>query len=460
MSAQARDRLADALELVAGNPDAIINPSEAIAKAAAVEDVPANHLELLVHAYNNSRAAVVRDEGATTADRAAGYKLASLADVMASAYPEPAIAASPSKTAEVAVEEAANLDPRRWYVSRQEKAAREARRRAVLESGERITAKWAADAAAEAAAKAADPVVVARKAVLAARAAADVSREMADATAAEVKAAAAIDALTDELSLPGAAALVDVKTAALSLYGDVGGDVVDTIAARRPRLTEAVGGWFPAASEHPRMYDLLKTAAESLASLAEVNAALREARDSIGEKIAAALAPAIDPPATPPGDFADDLLLATPVVVKDAALGVPSYGSIFKAYGDYQGKLRADANSTSAGDSRADKLMRKIDDSVQDVRLADLDSRFAVSDMLLHDPVISSHSPNDVAQMYNEISRAAPELARQPLLMRPLLRRSLELGNIDTFDAGEALSGEKALRQLKNIDSPRSKERE
>ncbi len=52
-----------------------------------------------------------------------------------------------------------------------------------------------------------------------------------------------------------------------------------------------------------------------------------------------------------------------------------------------------------------------------------------------------------MAEHFNRISQFAPTVSRRPLMATPLVRKSVEQGHLDTFDAGGLADSENKLRQ-------------
>lgn len=63
-----------------------------------------------------------------------------------------------------------------------------------------------------------------------------------------------------------------------------------------------------------------------------------------------------------------------------------------------------------------------------------------LNDFLSNDPVISEYEPEEVTDYFNQLAQVAPDVADKPAVMRGLLRRSLQQGSIDVFEAGQVAS--------------------
>lgn len=70
-------------------------------------------------------------------------------------------------------------------------------------------------------------------------------------------------------------------------------------------------------------------------------------------------------------------------------------------------------------------------------------AKSVLHDMVLNDPVISGYDPQDVAMAFNEIAELAPSLIDTPGMIRPLLRKRLESGQLADFDVKQILDMDK-----------------
>jgi hypothetical protein len=64
-------------------------------------------------------------------------------------------------------------------------------------------------------------------------------------------------------------------------------------------------------------------------------------------------------------------------------------------------------------------------------------------DLILNDPVISGYDTTDVASAFNEISEIAPNLVESPGVLRTVLRKRLEGGQLADFDLKQLLEMDK-----------------
>jgi hypothetical protein len=70
-----------------------------------------------------------------------------------------------------------------------------------------------------------------------------------------------------------------------------------------------------------------------------------------------------------------------------------------------------------------------------------------LNDFLSNDPVLSGYGRDEVLNAFNQVSQLAPHAARQPAVMRGLLRRMLQQeGVLETHEAGQVGQMEKMLK--------------
>ncbi|MEM4406682.1 MAG: hypothetical protein QXS68_06520 [Candidatus Methanomethylicaceae archaeon] len=89
------------------------------------------------------------------------------------------------------------------------------------------------------------------------------------------------------------------------------------------------------------------------------------------------------------------------------------------------------APTKQLGESVAGKLFDP--DYEVESRNADLSDTF--SEIINGDPVLLAHDPEELADLYNELTRFAPRAALRPMIVRPLLRKMVQQsGVLDPYD--------------------------
>lgn len=101
LTKEAERKLISAIEKAAALVNDGTKPTDAIIKSAKEHDVPAGHINLMVHAYNTGRTTTQREKGESTLEKAADFPLADVNDVLKALYPETVKSSSAIKRAEV-----------------------------------------------------------------------------------------------------------------------------------------------------------------------------------------------------------------------------------------------------------------------------------------------------------------------------------------------------------------------
>lgn len=101
LTKQAEQKLIAAIETAAGFVNDGMAPNDAIVKSAAAANIPAGHINLMVHAYNTGRTTKQRETGENTLEKAADFNLADAASVLAALYPENVKTSAEIKTKEI-----------------------------------------------------------------------------------------------------------------------------------------------------------------------------------------------------------------------------------------------------------------------------------------------------------------------------------------------------------------------
>jgi hypothetical protein len=86
---------------------------------------------------------------------------------------------------------------------------------------------------------------------------------------------------------------------------------------------------------------------------------------------------------------------------------------------------------------------QRLTDPSHENALNTIRAKSIMHDMVLNDPVISGYDPQDVAMAFNEIAELAPSLVDAPGMIRPLLRKRLESGQLADFDVKQILEMDK-----------------
>lgn len=91
----------------------------------------------------------------------------------------------------------------------------------------------------------------------------------------------------------------------------------------------------------------------------------------------------------------------------------------------------------------AAKTLASISGTEQDKALRDIKSRSVMHDLIMNDPVISAHDPEEVAMAFNEVAELAPSMVDSPGMLRVVLRKRLEAGQLADFDVKQIMEMDK-----------------
>lgn len=225
LSKEAESKLISAIEKAAALVNDGAAPTDAIIKSAREHDVPAGHINLMVHAYNTGRTTTQREKGESTLEKAAEFPLADAADVLKALYPETVKSSSALKRAEVVSTEYAL--PVAGMLARRRDGMQKAAAAAVALPEKTWTPPPRDEHAA---------VMRAQSAKIAAQRAEEETRRQA--TAAYGKAASALEDLNIYFRTPGnmpfGAAVREVGLR----FGDPGVSVLQKVAAVYPHFTK------------------------------------------------------------------------------------------------------------------------------------------------------------------------------------------------------------------------------
>lgn len=89
------------------------------------------------------------------------------------------------------------------------------------------------------------------------------------------------------------------------------------------------------------------------------------------------------------------------------------------------------------------KALMQLTDPDHEMGLRNIRAQSVLNDLILNDPVISGHDPADVSLAFNELSELAPSMADSPAAMQALLRKRLEAGYLADFDVKQLMEMEK-----------------
>jgi hypothetical protein len=466
LSKEAEQKLIQAIEGAAAYVNSGLTPNDAIVKSASEHNIPAGHVNLMVHAYNTGRTNKQREQGEDTYEKAADFKLADADIVLDRLYPKQV-----KTSAEILKNDIVSTE---YAVS---PAGMLARRRAAL-------AKEAAAAQTlitkpEYVAPPRDPHAAAMRAhvqrVTEKRAAEELRRE---ATMAEHNATVAMDKLADYFRVPGNMSFQDaVKEVGLRL-GHQGVSVLEKVAAVYPKFTkQAATGVDHFGAD--QVYGLVENVLDSVNVFVTARNNLPPTKEAAAEK---KIAPAPVTGSILYDPLAENLELKTAAGAKPqektfgsqvntALFGNASspkrpeprtdskpFGPI-STVGEYiggaaGGKAQDVASSVFGLDADPSKEKLKAYQSLtapeHELELKNIRAQATLHDLMANDPVVSGYDSQEVATAFNDIASAAPNIVESPAVLQAVLRKRLEAGQFADFDVKQLLDMDKTKAERDN----------
>ena len=460
LNKEAEQKLISAIERAASLVNSGSTPNDAIIKSASGANIPAGHINLMVHAYNTGRTTKQREQGENTVEKSADFQLANADVVMEALYPaqvktSSAIEQSSTVSTEYAVSPTGFLGRRRAALDKTASA------QIALPVNTWVPAPRDEQAAVERAYS----QKVAEK-----RAAEEVRRV---ASAAYQKAAAAMEKLCEYFRVPGNMSFGDAVREVSLRLGNDGETVLHKVAAVYPHLTKQaatremyIGDLVPC-----QLVENVLNAVEDYNTAQNAANVIKTASAPIKKEVPEFLtgsilySPADEPltlkeaagkplpPAFSPKDVKNiqrhlKTLASTPKAPTTsfgtnlgAALTRPA-NLVANAMGSAKGTLGLGGEPESPKDAVKNQY-NKLTDPDHETMLRDIRSQGTIHDLMLNDPVISGYDPQDVATAYNEISDAAPSLGDSPAIMQAMMRKRLAAGQLGDFDVKQLLDMDK-----------------
>lgn len=435
MTRQSEERLLAACEKMADLVMGGDTPNDALEKLARDLNLPAGHVPHLAHAYNIGRTTRVREDGSTPQEKSADFDLADAALVLKRIYPD-AVKSAAIREHESGVS-AEYLSAPTWYTNRRVKAG------AAIVLYEKTAAL--ADVP-KAPPLPEEPTNAVRRAWNSKEARArELDAARLSVTAAQSSLFAALEKLATYFGTPGNLTIADVRQNVDIVHGKPGLAVLDYVTTLRPMLGKMAGHRRPylfAVEPGQEPYATIDAAIKAGQALVERRTAHEKMAADNAAEDARVLAPFRNLPDGPPS-ILDDL-------EKDAGF----LDAVGKGVGAGMGveMLQGVHNAHQMGNPMKDPAIQRqlgrIATPDHEAALHAIEARAMLHDMLHHDPVISGHNPHEVTDHFNRLSNFAPHTSRHPLAAVPVLRKSLEQGSLDSFDAHELASTEHKLTEI------------
>jgi len=150
--------------------------------------------------------------------------------------------------------------------------------------------------------------------------------------------------------------------------------------------------------------------------------------------------------------------------IMSAALGAAGTSAVTGKGGATGGILGALAGPTVGGmvgsqlgksvepgseDALKSETVGELFDPEHEAELVKIRTQAMMSDFMSNDPVISTYDPDEVTDAYNQVVQMAPRSARQPAVMRGLLRKMLQQQDaMEPFEAEQVVKIEKTMKDL------------
>jgi hypothetical protein len=434
LTKEAEAKLIAAIEKAAGYVNDGLAPNDAIVKSAAAANVPAGHINLMVHAYNTGRTTKQREQGDSTLDKAADFPLADAQTVLDRLYPSNVKTSAEIARSSVISPEYA-VPPRDLIARRnagQVKAAA-----AKLSLPEKT---WTPPPR--------DEEAAARKAASDRRAAELAAEELRrQATAAYAKAAAAMDELHEYFRHPGNVSFQDALRETEMRLGDEGVSVLKKLAAVYPHLekqaarNELIYGECEPVKLAGKVLDAVYAYNEAKAAVPVKEAFVKKAAPEILTK--SILYNAADEPLTlkAAAGFGGAVSgIASGIAKAPSTFGQAALGPA-TAVGGAAGNMDAVMGSP---DEAKNQAFQDLSDPAHENELKSIRAQGVLHDLMLNDPVISGEDPHEVALAFNDIAEIAPSFVDAPGAMQALLRKRLQAGQLADFDVKQLIDMEKA----------------
>lgn len=479
LSKAAENTLISAIEKAAAMVNDGTAPDAAIIKSATDFNIPAGHLDLMVHAYNTGRTTKQREQGENTLEKAADFSLADVTKIRAALYPE-SVKTSAALVRDSIISTEYAIDPRHMLARHrrdQEKAA------AALRPLPALTYVRPPR----------DEQIAAQRAYSEKQAqqrAAEETRRVS--TAAYGKAASALDSLTTYFRTPGNMGYQDAVREVQLRFGDNGISVLQKVAAVYPHIEKQAATKNNHFGDNP-LYALINTVLTATQTYNEVKV-----------KVAAEKTASAKPAPEIIHGSVLDALEEKPLMLKTAE--APRLETLYNDKGrEYKatwddaskawkqiGGLKAQQSGGGSSVEKKEKFnpvlspakfvggllgmsgdkdnkdkpsspqdplaavksqFNSLSDPDHDSALQGIRAKSVLHDLMLNDPVISGHDPQDVAMAFNEIAELSPNLVSSPGMLNSVLRKRLEAGQLGDFDVKQLLEMDKLRAERDKIQN-------
>lgn len=488
LSKAAEETLLAAIEKAAEYVNSGLAPNDAIIKSASEANIPAGHINLMVHAYNTGRTNKQREQGENTLEKAADFALADVGVVTAALFPKQvktsqAMARDEVVSTEYAVSPKGMLARRQlaqqkmaasahqWPASTYVRPPRDDREEARRQYSQKVAEQREYE---------------------------ELRRQS---QAAYYKAAATMDSLHEYFRRPGNMSFQDAVAETELRVGAAGVAVLKKVAAVYPHLEkQAATNLAHFGPCEPVNLVLAVISAVEEYNAAEKLAAAKKKPEPVKKAEVAINTGSIlyrpeDEPLTLkeaaiPGldtiylnDGSEHKVLADPGYRATAEERARGFQDGFRPFGaarpkppvppapekpkepgrrsaflhgltDTEMSLNRPLSYTAGSLARSvltpadpkemsGKALMQLTDPDHEMNLRNIRAQSVLNDLILNDPVISGHDPSDVSLAFNELSELAPSMVDSPAAMTALLRKRLEAGQLADFDVKQLMEMER-----------------
>lgn len=417
MSKDAEAKILTALGTVADHVNDGDQPNAAIIKAAQAHDIPAGHIRVMVHAYNTGRTAKQRVSGSDPFSKAAEFDLADADSVLEALYPSQIkTAKQQAMMTSVSPEYSRPPEFLARRASREKAAAalpqREKTAAAIVELPREDTAFEKINSAYRFDQRRLENCQL------------EISR-------AKTQLLANFEKLAEYFAQPGCISFGDVRAAAILQRGKSAEAIFRHLSTFHPRLEkQAATGRLVCTDPRYVPFALINYTCKLAEDVVAAERNFQELSQHITEKYAELLSPFFHQPS------------GSVLGGSEKAAGFPTILAIPTALNSLKqfttDKVRSMYDERD-GINTQRTILEKLDNPRHDERFRAAEAEIMLNDLMVNDPEIMQHDPRDVVMAFNEISRLAPRVATQPLLMQGLLRRRLSQGFLDPFDTSNAV---------------------
>lgn len=461
LSKQAETKLIGAIEAAASLVNSGMNPNAAIIKSATDAGIPPGHIDLMVHAYNTGRTTKQREQGESTIEKAADFALANVDEIRSALF-----GSNVKTSAEIMTQQVVSPE----YAISPEAAIKRAQK-----AHERPTYRFTP----EFVAPPRDEHAEAQRAYSQKRAAQLAEEEQRrQVTESYNKTAAKLDELVTYFRTPGHLPFPDAMKDIQIVHGEDGVRVLQKVANLYPPVEKEVEKNIRIVSDTTAR-DLVGDVLSTLDNYTKISRAYdkkKAATARVTEKKAEPtivtgsilVRPENEPltlkeAKTPSYSFVPVIPqpeASKPVTQKPSKGGGGSSVSLNERVTNavspiswVAGRMGLSDDKPTGGDPNAKKRdqYNQLSDPEFDSTIKNIRAKSVLHDLVLNDPIISGHDPQDVAMAFNDIAELAPNLVDTPGMLQTVLRKRLEAGQLADFDVKQILEMDKLRAERDKI---------